>query len=377
MIRLAALLIWLAGAAVAQGSVMVTSAEARDGRGTVALTMKLTEIAPYRVFTLDNPRRLVLDMAGLSLETVEVDLFTSSDAISAVRAGPLRPGWVRLVLALEAPLAIETAGLVREGDGAVLTLSLAPISADAFAETAGAPLDPEWGATGRYDPLAEPDVEDFVVVIDAAHGGEADTGHVTAGIRESDLALIMAQELAVRLTALEGVHAVLTRTDDRNATQAERLDIAAEQEADLLLSLHAYESDPTTRGALVWSYAEEGDFALIAQMPDGDFVSEARQTVAQSGVAAVLGDLARAETLPASRRVADGIAASLGRGGVVMHDSERAEAPWPILAADRFPSVLLALGNMAHPDDRAFLASPDGRNTIAAAIAETIELLAR
>lgn len=377
MIRLAALLIWLAGAGFAQGAVTVASAELREGRGNVSIAMTLTEITPYRIFTLDEPRRLVLDIAGLSLDGLDANALASGDAISAVRAGPLRPGWVRLVFALEEPLAIETAGLVRQGSRAVLTVALAPVSPESFAETAGAPIDPQWGAAAEYDPAAEPDAGDFVVVIDAGHGGALDQGHVAGGIRESDLALIMAQELAVRLAGMQGIHATLTRNGDRFLPVAERLRHAMSEEADLLLSLHAYDSDDATRGAFVWSFADEGDLALMAQLMDGDLVPDAARPVGQSGVAAVLGDLARAETLPASRRVADGLAASLGRGGVVMRDPARGEGPWPILAADRFPSVVVGMGNMSNADDRAFLASPDGRNTISAAIAETIALLAR
>ncbi len=377
MIRLAALLIWLAGAAVAQEAVTVTSAEVREGRGGVALELDLSAITPYRVFTLDEPRRLVLDVAGLSLQEFDAEVLTTATAISDARAGPLRPGWVRLVLVLVEPLAIETAGLVRDGDGAVLTVALTPVTAERFAETAGAPIDPEWGDAAQYDPAAEPDAGDFVIVIDAAHGGALDEGHVVGGLRESDLALIMAQELAVRLRGMEGVHATLTRNDDRFLPIAERLRFASAEEADLLLSLLAYEGEPSIRGAYVWSFADKGDLALMGQLMDGDLGPDAAPSVPETGVSAVLGDLARAETLPASRRVADGFAASLARGGVVMRDPARGEGPWPILAAGRFPSVVLALGNMANAEDRAFLASPDGRNAIAAAIADTVELLAR
>lgn len=377
MIRLAALLIWLAGAAVAQGAVTVTSAEVREGRGGVALELDLNAITPYRVFTLDEPRRLVLDVAGLSLEGFDADALATAQAISTARAGPLRPGWVRLVLGLAEPLGIETAGLVRDGDGAVLTVALTPVTAERFAEAAGAPIDPEWGAAAQYDPATEPDAGDFVIVIDAAHGGALDEGHVAGGLRESDLALIMAQELAVRLRGMEGIHATLTRTDDRFLPIAERLRFASAEEADLLLSLHAYEGEPAIRGAYVWSFADKGDLALMGQLMDGDLAPDAGPSAPETGVSAVLGDLARAETLPASRRVADGFAASLARGGVVMRDPARGEGPWPILAADRFPSVVLALGNMANAEDRDFLASPDGRNAIAAAIADTVELLAR
>lgn len=377
MIRLAALLIWLAGASVAQESVAVTSADVREGRGGLALALGLTQITPYRVFTLDEPRRLVLDVAGLSLERFDADALAMVPAIAAARAGRLRPGWVRLILVLSEPLAIETAGLVRDGDGAVLTVTLTSVTAERFAEVSGAPIDPEWEAAAQYDPAAEPDAGDFVIVIDAAHGGAIDEGHVAGGLRESDLALIMAQELAVRLRSMEGIHATLTRNEDRFLSIAERLRFAFAEEADLLLSLHAYDADRADRGAFVWAFADQGDFALMGQLMDGDLAPDAAPSVPETGVSAVLGDLARAETLPASRRVADGFAASLARGGVVMRDPSRGEGPWPILAADRFPSVVLVLGNMANPEDRAFLASPDGRNAIAAAIADTIELLAR
>ena len=58
------------------------------------LTIEMTRPVPWRVFTLDQPRRLVvdfseLDWAGLDREAVLYE----SEKIADLRAGLYRPGW--------------------------------------------------------------------------------------------------------------------------------------------------------------------------------------------------------------------------------------------------------------------------------------------
>ncbi|SFS13210.1 N-acetylmuramoyl-L-alanine amidase [Yoonia litorea] len=364
MLRLAFLLVWLGVAAAAQGTTALRDLTITETRGGVTMTVAMSQIAPYRVFTLDAPRRVVLDIQGAPVDVLQTD--PAADGITSVQVAALRPGWTRIIAELASPLAIETAGLRREGDRAVLTLALRESDEASFAAAAGAPLDPDWQATAEFDPdvaAAAALAADFVIVLDPAHGGR-DSGVVGGGIKEADLALIMAEELAFRLNAISGVAAISTRRSDETVSATERLQRARDLAPDLLISFEASFGD--------------GEGVRVLTRPDNAASdTSALQEGTLSGVATVLNDLSVAETLPEARRIADAFAASMARTGVPVLRDGRGEATSPLLRAPDFPAVIVSFGDLANPDLRAFLAAPEGRNAIGRAIAETVLLLAR
>jgi N-acetylmuramoyl-L-alanine amidase len=362
MIRLAILLVWCAGAVLAQSSVNLFGAEVRETRGGLELTFTLDGITPYRVFTLDDPARLVLDLEAADLETVDPSVFNDTDMIAEVRTGPFRPGWSRMILDLAGPLALDQAGMVRDGNEVVLSLSLAAVTAEDFAARSGAPPDPGWDVATGFDPAAArrlAEDEDYIVLIDAAHGG-IDRGIIVGDIAEADLTLIMAQELAVRLNRRGGISAALTRRGDDDVSLEARRALAVQAGADLVLVFHAEARGD--RGLRVASYragADEGNRA------------------ANDVIGAILGDLASAETIPQSDRIADALVAGFSVSGIAVARDPRLWVDLPILRDLGVPAVAVLLGDLDNPADRAFLAAPEGRNAVAEAIAGTVDLLAR
>ena len=134
------LLIWLLFpfAAHAEGPVrldVAASAIAVD-KADLVLALRLDGPAPYRVFLLDDPKRLVIDMEGLELADADAARIPGATAMEAVRAGPFRPGWGRMVFQLPAPYAVIEAVQQTGDTGATLRLRLSPVAAEDFA---GAP----------------------------------------------------------------------------------------------------------------------------------------------------------------------------------------------------------------------------------------------
>lgn len=76
------------------------------------------------------------------------------------------------------------------------------------------------------------------VVIDPGHGGR-DTGTVgLSGLKEKDLCLSLAKQLAEALEKQLGLRVILTRNGDHSLGQFDRSAVANHQQADLFLSLH-------------------------------------------------------------------------------------------------------------------------------------------
>ncbi len=384
MIRWIVAFVMLSQAAFAQVAVDPARTAVKDGWWTLEVALGLAAITPYRAFTLDDPRRLVVDFEGVSFEGLDPARMLSGDRATDVRFGPLRPGWSRMVVDLAEPLVITEAGMVTVPSGADLRIVLAGASAEEFAASSGAPPDPGWDVVTGFDPQVAEQLaqsEDFIVVIDPGHGG-IDPGAIQGGIKEADLMLIMGAELAVMLNGLEGVSAVMTRETDTFVPLSSRLTFARQVGADLFLSLHAdaLEEDDA-QGASVYTLSAEGGSAaaqrIVERHERGDLLAGVDLNATGDRVATALMDLARAETGPAGRRFADALVRSMQAQGVRLNSQPRREGQFAVLTAADFPSVLIEAGFLSNAEDRSVLATPEGRARIARAVRDTVALMAR
>ncbi len=82
-----------------------------------------------------------------------------------------------------------------------------------------------------------PEKDQFVVVLDAGHGGK-DPGNMGNGFKEKDIALSIILKIGKELEKYEGVKVVYTRKSDVFVELFERGRIANEANADLFVSVH-------------------------------------------------------------------------------------------------------------------------------------------
>ncbi len=81
----------------------------RDKGRDIVLDLRLSRGVPYRVFTLVDPRCLVLDFRELDWGDLAPRELDRSARVSNVRVGGVRPGWSRMVVDLEGPFLLRTA----------------------------------------------------------------------------------------------------------------------------------------------------------------------------------------------------------------------------------------------------------------------------
>ena len=107
-------LFWVTGSFAQElsGLARVNASDSRlsDGwRGAAELTLSLSQGVPWRLFHLDDPRRLVLDFREIDWTGFDVSALGQAEAVEAVRVGGFRPGWSRMVLDLAAPVLVTLA----------------------------------------------------------------------------------------------------------------------------------------------------------------------------------------------------------------------------------------------------------------------------
>ena len=357
-----------------------------DFGADLQITLALSQPVPWRVYTLDAPPRLVLDFSEVDWRGSDMDATLASDRVVALRSGPFRDGWSRMVLELAGPMLVETAGLTTAGaDGrAILKIQMAPTDAKTFGTLAG---PPEGAAFSLPRPAEMPKAavrqtgdRPLRVMLDPGHGG-LDPGAEADGISEADVMLTFAQELATLLRQ-SGMEVSLTREGDLFVPLETRVSLARQAGADVFLSLHADAlAEGDASGATVYTLSESASDAASVKLAErhdrADLLAGLDLSNHDDAVATVLMDLARLETEPRSDRLADALVAGIAARTGDLHKRPRLRAGFSVLKAPDIPSVLVELGFLSSARDRRNLMSARWRASAALGIQEALIAWAR
>jgi len=381
-------LFWGASLAAAQDLTALARFDAeqsavKDRWRGATIELMFSQGVPWRVFTLDDPRRLVVDFREVDWGGVYSLSADDTERVSAVRFGQYQPGWSRMVVDLAAPLGLSSADMrVDETIGqAALEIVLELVSDDEFASSAGAPDMVGWRNTPAAQVakarMRQSGDGDITVVIDAGHGG-IDPGAEHGDDTEKDLMLAMARELKDALLRAGRFNVILTREDDSFVPLETRVAIARHAEADLFLSLHADAlGQGQATGATVYTLSEtasdEASAALAERHDREDLLAGVDLSGQDDTIAGILMDLAWLENQPRSDAVANAIVLAFDQAGIALHKVPRRAAGFSVLKAPDIPSILIELGYLSSKEDRDHITDPAWRATAVDAIRQAIE----
>ena len=348
-----------------------------SGRRDVLVTLGMSQGVPYRLFTLDEPARLVLDFQEVDWTGLEAEALLQSERIAQVQFGAYVPGWTRMVLELSAPMKISQAAMSVDTvtAAAQLELLLSPETAERFAAKAGAPKDPRWDLP---EPEALPERETpaqdapLRVAIDAGHGG-IDPGAEVGQVVEKHLMLRFSRELRDVLVRSGGFEVILLRDGDHFVSLERRVALAHQAGADVFLSLHADAlSEGLAHGATVYMLSEDASDVASAKLAErhdrSDLLAGSDLSKADDEVTDVLLDLARQETRPRTKLLARALVDAMTQTGGPMNRRPLRRAGFSVLKSADTPSVLIELGFMSSPRDLKNLTDPAWRARMAGAI---------
>lgn len=336
----------------------------------------------YGILRLTDPYRLVIDLPRVNFATPGAQT-DGRGLIADYRFGLIAPEKARIVLDLTGPIDIaKTFVLPAAGkQPARLVFDFVPTTAESFAmaATAGNPKAtangraPKGDRLGGGSPGGRP-----VVVIDPGHGGIDSGAAGASGLLEKAVTLEFSRELAVRLRAGGRVDPVLTRSGDRFLSLRQRIKIARQNRAALLISVHADTvPEEYVRGATVYTLSEKASDSLSAALAARENRSDILAGLAiddqPDEVADILFDLARRESRNLSLRFAKGLVKDMGEV-VKLNNSPWRKAGFQVLKAPDVPSVLLELGFLSNEFDEQLLRSSAWRKRSTEAVARAIEL---
>jgi N-acetylmuramoyl-L-alanine amidase len=218
-----------------------------------------------------------------------------------------------------------------------------------------------------------------LVVIDAGHGGH-DPGAISphGGQREKEVTLAIAKAVRDEMLKSGRVRVALTRDSDKFIVLQDRYQIARKLKADLFISIHADSADnPQASGGTVYTLSEIASDReaqrLAARENKANIINGVNLGGAEASVSSILIDLTQRETMNVSADFAKLLLREAIPNMRIRGNSPRF-ASFIVLKAPDTPSVLFEAGYLSNASDVNFLASSTGRQKVARAVANAIQV---
>lgn len=370
--------------AVGEGARLVASAARIAGtEARTRIVIDFAEEPEFEVHYLDSPERIVVDLPSTDFAFPASDL-AAAGLFRDVRFGTMDEGRARIVLTAKKPvrLAISEVQPNAEGDGVRLVLDAETTDKATFAnlvkDQSWQPPAPVTTASVDAAIVGKTDRQvQFVIAVDAGHGG-IDNGAQggKTGTHEKDITLAFAKELTERLNREPGILAVMTRDTDEFLALSERVQIARQKNANLLISLHADTlKQKGIRGATVYTISDRASDRMAAELAERENLSDelagVSMPVSQPEVADILMDLTRRETQAFSVTLAAKIVSSF-EGQIGLINNPHRYAGFRVLQAPDIPSILLEMGFLSNPEDEKLLMDAEWRKKLADVMAAAV-----
>ncbi|MET0255232.1 MAG: N-acetylmuramoyl-L-alanine amidase [Luteibacter sp.] len=265
-----------------------------------------------------------------------------------------------------------------DNDTPAIARAVADAADDAPAEAPVAPATRgKRGKAGKTIPAGSPPMlggeRKVVVAIDAGHGGEDPGAKGATGLREKDVTLQVARELADQINRQPGMQAVLTRNGDYFIPLKRRYQIAREHNADMFVSIHADAfKNGDAKGSSVWVLSPRGKTSeasrwLADRENRADLVGGVSLDDKDDSLAAVLLDLQQGYAMQASESIAGNVLKALGRLGPT-HRGYVERANFVVLRSPDVPSILVETAFITNPSEEKRLRDEGHRQELATAV---------
>lgn len=393
--------------------------------GRTRFLVEVSRAVSFNVYVLPDPYRAIVDLPELEFRLPRDAGGVPDALVSGYRFGRLEKDRSRIVIDAVGPVLIDKSFVVHAKDGkpAQLVIELVATDAETFARIdrseaaqdgeapppdelapVSAEVTPNQLAAAENEspekqtiaiprPQPRPDRAEKVekpvappvrrpngqrvVVIDPGHGG-IDPGAIgVKGTAEKEVVLAFARELTAALQAGGRYKIVLTRSEDVFLSLRDRVRVARNNNADLLIALHADALRRAgTRGATVYTLSDRGSDAeaeALAQKENrADIIGGVDLGAESEEITGILIDLAQRETRNHSTVFAKHLAKEL-KPVTRLTSRPIRSAGFRVLKAPDVPSVLLELGYLSSKPDEALLTSPDWRKRLAKSVSAAID----
>ena len=335
------------------------------------LVFDLTDSVNYKIFTLNRPNRLVIDLYNTEISPSLKSSYGSKGLIKQIRLARNSRNKSRIV--------IETTEIV------FYKVEKIPKGSNKNFRVV---VDLKKGYEGSRKLLASSvNRNEFIVAIDPGHGGK-DPGARGSKVIEKDLVLKISKRLKKLIDSEKNMKAFLTRTDDsfpcpggkKNCAQLEslneRISRAKKGKADLLISIHADAfTDSSIRGATLYALPDsrkvsKGSGYKIMYRPKTKTNIKLKSGVSKRSISNL--KTHQVDTHDQSIEIGSHILNAMKKDVRLRKLSPR-EAAFAVLKSTEIASVLIETSYLSNKNDEAFLVNPKNQDKIAKAIVKGIK----
>ncbi|MDP3559813.1 MAG: N-acetylmuramoyl-L-alanine amidase [Legionellaceae bacterium] len=351
--------------------------EVQEHPNHLQLLFTLDETIKPRIFTLENPYRVVIDMQDTHSRVGVHQISQQIHGRSQVRMGFPSPHLLRLVFETPFLPTVTRQPMVTENKVFIdIHPRLGSVSRSQLSRHTKLSA---MKATGRQTSRSLRKHRTVVVVIDPGHGGK-DPGALGPGKeKEKNIVLSIAQRLQRHIQQQPGMRAVLTRRQDYYIGLRERLKIARQYNADIFISIHADAFvNPHMQGASVFALSSRGATSEAARwLAEKENYSELGQVNLSalkdsSGlVRSVLIDLSQTATISASLQMGRQVLQQLQQM-TLLHHRRVEQAQFMVLKSPDIPSLLVETGFISNIAEAQRLKSPRYQEQLSEAMCQGI-----
>ena len=360
----------------------------------VRVVFDMSQSVNYRVFLLDNPKRLVIDLDNTSINKVFTG--TNNQLISKTRVGKLDGNNKRVVLELARPMIIKKAFMLQPQSGKpwrfVVDAKLATaqefkdgISSKKIVtnDTKFVPQENKgpdsWFGFGSQDnnTSGKAAKRKRVIVLDPGHGGK-DPGAIGAHGKtfEKNITLAMGKELQ-EILRRRGYTVYLTRNTDIFIPLRQRIKIAQKYKADLFMSLHADSAkNRSATGLSVYTLSDRASDAEAAALAErenkADIIGGVDLGNNTKEVNDILISLSQTDSRNKSSKYATYLVKEMSKSVKLVKNTHRF-AGFAVLKAPDMPSALLEMGYLSNKTEEANLKTRAYRRKLANSAAAAID----
>jgi N-acetylmuramoyl-L-alanine amidase len=374
----------------------------------VQVELLLDQQVKYRVFTLDNPFRVVIDMDAVAisptLKALPFQLDAQHPYLSKIRIAPFTEHTTRLVFDIKSDikplvtdmnagssqqrLAISIAPATGSAEPAVATPALTPSmqlqevpsanseekaaepatppsaakepASEAPAATANSEKPADKPIAADKPKQAKPGQKLITIAVDAGHGGEDPGARGANGSHEKNITLAIARKLKQQIDAEDNMQAILIRDGDYFVPLGDRVKKARAAKADLFISIHADSFvNSTAKGSSVFALSERGATSAgaryLAKKENAvDLIGGVSLDTRDMDLARTLLDLSQTATIHDSIRMGKAV---LGRIAKIntLHSKYVEQAAFAVLKSPDIPSILVETAFISNPDEESRL----------------------
>ncbi|MBR1948565.1 MAG: N-acetylmuramoyl-L-alanine amidase [Alphaproteobacteria bacterium] len=359
----------------------ITNLRIGQGIGNVRVVFEADSDFDYKVFTLNEPNRLVVDVKGVE---VSQNILSNKDEnvfLENIRIGSSGVEGVRIAFDLKQPVLVKKAFVLPPQSGFSWRFAIdleASAERDFLAKLGSShsqssdsfnnnEILPQNNA-GQNKPTPAQQSKRKIIVIDAGHGG-VDPGAIGyRGTYEKKITLEMAKELKEELDKYSKYKVYLTRNRDVFIPLRDRVKIARKHDADLFISIHADSArNRKAKGLSVYTLSEtasDKEAAALAEKENkADIVAGLNFADHTKEVSDILLSLAQRETNNSSSEFANLLSSEMSKVVKTVSNTHRF-AGFAVLKAPDVPSVLLELGYLSNPEEEKFLRQKNYRKKL-------------